>query len=190
MRFIAHHSDSGWAVVIGSIDRAKGSFEMSYEVAETGSAGKVKLNWLKPSRSAPMFFEVAATAIDTAQADFHGELVRYDTAVLPADADRFYVYVYPAITKPGVLPLGGDVRYLVSPNGKTIIEKRPLHKTILETTNAGPAQVVAGFHSHVITDVPEDTDVVHAMLRRIPEYVGCAGRVYKVAADGTITLTK
>lgn len=78
------------------------------------------------------------------------------------------------------------MRYRISADSKTIAEKRPLHKTVLETTIASPGQTVAGVHSHVLTEVPEDTDVLHVLRRELPEFVGCGGRVYQVAVDGKI----
>ena len=41
-------------------------------------------------------------------------------AVLPAEKDQFWVYVLPAPTKAGVWPLGGDVRYRISPDGAKV----------------------------------------------------------------------
>ena len=63
------------------------------------------------------------------------------------------------------------MRYLMSPDGSTIVEKRPLHKAILEFRSAGtPGRTLAGhFHSHILSDVPEDTDVFYVLnLTRKP----------------------
>src|SRR5882762_1515983 len=71
---------------------------------------------------------------------------------------------------------GGDARYLISPDGKTIVEKRQLHKSIIE--NRGDIRKdttsVGGFHTHVLSNVPEDTDVFYVLTRKPsePEYVG------------------
>jgi hypothetical protein len=50
-------------------------------------------------------------------------------------------------------------------------------------------QVVAGMHSHVLSDVPEDTDVFYALNRRplMPEYVATPGGwVFVIQTDGAI----
>jgi hypothetical protein len=67
-----------------------------------------------------------------------------------------------------VYPYGGDVRYLISPDGSTLITKRQMHKSVLESI---PADIprsttpAAGYHSHVLSDVPEDTDVFLVLSR-------------------------
>jgi hydrogenase maturation factor len=105
-----------------------------------------------------------------------------------------YVYIYPAQTDKNIYPLGGDIRYLISPDGSTIVEKRQLHKTILYFRSAGNSlqKVVAGTHSHILSDVPEDTDVFYVLTRKpsIPEYIGAGKHVFKIHVDGTIELQK
>ena len=102
----------------------------------------------------------------------------------------------PAQTTRGVYPEGADVRYLMSPDGSTIVEKRPLHKAILEFRSAGtPGRTLAGhFHSHILSDVPEDTDVFYVLnLTRkppVPEFVGTKNHVYQIQVDGTIHVMK
>ncbi|MCP9495997.1 MAG: hypothetical protein MSG64_16235 [Pyrinomonadaceae bacterium MAG19_C2-C3] len=110
--------------------------------------------------------------------------------------------------------LGGDVRYLISKDGTTIVERRQLHNTIIEFRK--PPQIEAAkisFHTAVLDDVPEDTDVFHVLVRtprvpelvasgrlaralfsrspvrtpRVPELVASKKYMYQIAVDGTIT---
>ena len=114
-------------------------------------------------------------------------------AVLPAPQDQLYVYVYPGQTKPRIYPLGGDVRYLISADGNKIIERRQLHKGIIEPPALDKGKkLAAGFHTHVLSDLPEDTDVFHVLTQdpRAPEMVGTAHFMYKVLTDGSITIEK
>jgi hypothetical protein len=100
-----------------------------------------------------------------------------------------YVYVVPAQTKQGVYPLGGDVRYLMSQDGSKIVEKRQLHKSIIEfATPAEGQKVEAGYHTAVLDDIPEDTDVFHVLVRKpsVPEWVATQQYVYQIEIDGTI----
>jgi hypothetical protein len=48
--------------------------------------------------------------------------------------------------------------------------------------------VVAGSHSHVLSDVPEDTDVFYVLNRRplIPEYIAAGKHIFIVNTDGSI----
>ena len=89
------------------------------------------------------------------------------------------------------------MRYVFSADGSKIIEKRQMHKTILEfdyRPNAkDPKDWKAGIHTHVLSDVPEDSDVFLVLARKpsIPEYIGnMKKQIYVVATDGTIVLGK
>jgi hypothetical protein len=46
----------------------------------------------------------------------------------------------------------------------------------------------AGTHSAVVADIPEDTDVLHVLVRtpRIPEYVMTDHFIYRIDLDGKI----
>jgi hypothetical protein len=73
----------------------------------------------------------------------------------------------PAQTVPSIYPLGGDMRYLVTADGNKIVESRRMHKSILENPLPPAGQsAVMGFHSAVMADIPEDTDVFHVLVRK------------------------
>jgi hypothetical protein len=73
-----------------------------------------------------------------------------------------------------------------------IIEKRQLHKTILDMEFKPDTHPVAGVHSHILSDVPEDTDVLYVLNRRplIPEFIGTSKKNFVVNTDGTIIVQK
>jgi hydrogenase maturation factor len=115
----------------------------------------------------------------------------YNAYAIPAEKTQLYVYLLPAQTDNDVYPLGGDVRYTFSADGLTILEKRQMHKSVLEFKI--DKTTVAGSHSHVLTLSPEDSDVFYVLTRKpsIPEYVGTLNRkIYIVQTDGTIHLGK
>jgi hypothetical protein len=140
------------------------------------------------------FFLAAARAIEIALQDFHGPARPYNVAVLPAQEGKLFVYLVPAQTQDGVYPLGADVRYLFSPDGSAIIEKRQLHKGMIPTGGPVPpgATIVGGTHSHVLSDVPEDTDVFLVLIRKpsMPEFIATQIAIYEVNPDGTIKVVQ
>jgi len=153
-------------------------FSVSEEFAQRADAG---------------FYLFAARAIEAAQHDFQGVNRPYNMAVLPAPQDQLYVYVYPGQTKPRIYPLGGDVRYLISADGNKIVERRQMHKSIIEPPALDKGKkLAAGFHTHILSDLPEDTDVFHVLTQdpRVPEMVGTAHFMYKVLTDGSIAIEK
>jgi hypothetical protein len=189
-RYIPQKSGSGWVVGFGRLNQARDKFLVAYEAIQGATLQDFTVKKFDPPREDTHFYLFAARAVDTALADFQGEHRSYNAAVLPAPSNQLYVYILPAQTKDDVFPLGGDVRYLVSPEGTSIIEKHQMHKSIIE--NPAPvkgAKTVAGVHTHVLSDVPEDSDVFHVLTRKpsVPEYIMTSKKGgYLVREDGTI----
>lgn len=191
-RYIAHKSESGWTVVFGRLSEQHDKFIVVYEATEGATLKEFTARKLDPPREDTSFYLAAAKGVETALHDFQREQRPYNVAVLPASSDQLYVYVLPAQTKAGIYPLGGDARYLISADGGTIVEKRQLHRSILETQ---PSSVpkgttpAGGYHTHVLSDVPEDTDVLYVLTRQPsePEFIGTrSGKFYEISTDGTI----
>ena len=192
-RYIARKENGKWIVVFGKLNADKSLFQIYYEVVQQGKPQEFAVSAETVQRADNGFYLFAARAIEVALQDFRGEARPYNVAVLPAPQDQLFIYVYPAQTKPRIYPLGGDVRYLISSDGTKIVEKRQLHKSILEPPPLDKGKkLAAGFHTHVLSDLPEDTDVFHVLTQdpRVPEMVGTAHFMYKVLADGTITIEK
>jgi hypothetical protein len=93
----------------------------------------------------------------------------------------------------GIYPLGGDARYLMSADGLTIVEKRQLHKSILDgKVDAAAKNPAPGHHTDEIGDAPEDTDVFYVLWRKpsFPEYVKAGEKNYLINVDGAIKVVK
>ena len=193
-RYIARKTDSGWVVVFGRFAETKDAFLVAYEAVQSSSPDEFTVKTYNPPQKDTQFFYIAAKAIDLVMRNTSFERRPYNTYVLPLDSGQLYVYVLPAQTTPEVYPLGGDTRYLVSADGSEIIETRRLHKTILEVdrSKSSSTKAVGGFHTHVLTDTPEDTDVFHVLRQThpLPEFVGTKNGTYEVYPDGTIKRAK
>jgi hypothetical protein len=189
-RYIGHRSGQGWVVDFGSLNEARDKFLVAYEAVQSETSASFTVKFFDPRREDSGWNLAAANAIETALDDFRGPDRPYNVAALPDDSNGLYIYVYPAQIKTGVYPLGADVRYHFAPNG-SLVEKRQLHKDILEpgpspagTTSAG------GYHTHILSDLPEDTDVFLVLTRRprMPEFVGAGKYVFKIGVDGKISV--
>jgi len=194
-RYIARKTADGWVVDFGRLNADNDKFLVAYEAVVADVPTGFKVNRFDPERQDVNFDLVAAKAIELALRDFGGANRPYNVAVLPADAGNLFVYLYPAQVKDGVYPYGGDVRYLIAPDGRSVITKRQLHKSVLESIPANTPShttVASGYHTHILSDVPEDTDVFLVLSRRpkIPEYVGAGGRIFEIAIDGKIKIAK
>jgi len=192
-RYIARKTASGWVVVFGRFDEKGDAFEIVYEATQGSTPRDFTVKTNDPPQSDSGFYFVAAKAIELALQNATLEKRPYNTYVLPLDSGQLYVYILPAQTKENPFPLGGDVRFLISADGGTIIETRQLHKTILPVSHVpAGSKVASGVHSHVLTDTPEDTDVFHVLTQNppIPEFVGTRSGNYSIQTDGTIHVAK
>jgi hypothetical protein len=194
-RFICRKAEEKWMCVFGRLSADK--FLIDYEAVQGATLLDFQVKHHEPPMENAEFFFFAVKAMLTAGADFQktAEKRPYNPSVLPGPSGQWYVYIVPAQTKNGVYPLGGDARYLIGPDGNTIVEKRQLHKSILEINPANVpkgATFSGGWHNHVITDTPEDTDVFYVLTRRplAPESVGAGKHVYFIETDGTIKVSK
>jgi hypothetical protein len=190
-RYIARKTSTGWDIVFGHMNATKDAFVIRYEARKEPGDGFYSAQQLPRPRADTGFYFRAARAIDLVLEDFRGELRPYNVATIPTEAGDWWVYFFPAQTDPGVFPLGADARYHVSADGRTILDKRSLHKVVIEYSGPGEddsPDVQAGMHVAVLDDVPEDTDVYHVLSRSpsMPEYITTNAFVYRVETNGAI----
>jgi hypothetical protein len=195
-RYIAYHADSGWVVAFGRLSVTRDTFYVS-NVAIPAVVGGSRsdtlfdIETLTTPGADTDFLVRAARAIDTATALFWPSGRPYETAVLPAAGGSWWVYVIPAANRAGVWPLGDDMRFRVSGDGRTILEARRMHVGIIDydrTLRPEDTRFTAGVHNTVTSEAPEDTDVYHVLTRqpRVFEYVFTPHFLYMVNEDGTI----
>ena len=188
-RYIARKTDAGWVVDFGRLNQAQDKFLVAYEAVQVSAKFEVKS--FDPAREDTGWNLAAAKGIETAMRNFGGASRPYNIAVVPAEHESMYVYLYPAQVKAGVYPLGADVRYRVSPDGIKILEKRQMHKTIIESIPPSvPGTVAGGYHTHVLSNLPEDTDVLLVLTRtpRVPEMVAAGAYMFTIDVNGKITV--
>jgi hypothetical protein len=191
-RYIARKVNGNWTVVFGKLHEESSRFAITYEASEQATLRDFAVRKEPEEREDQGFFLYAARAIEAAMKDFGKANRPCNVAVLPAQAEQLYVYLYPAQTAARVYPLGGDVRYLVAADGTKLLEKRQMHKTIIEVALRPGKKTASGFHTHVLSDLVEDSDVFHVLTQEppVPERIATSHFLYRVKADGTIELEK
>ena len=190
--YIAQRRDGKWTVSFGRMSDDGNAYLVAYDARENASQS----NGFVVTRHAPARRETgdlagAARALDVTRTDFGTPTRSYNSAVIPAGNGEWFVYLVPAQTRPGIFPLGGDVRYRVSSDGRNIKAKRRLHNTILEfaTPKApGSSVLTAKMHTAVLDNVPEDTDVFHVLARepKVPEDVATDTFIYRIDVSGKV----
>ena len=189
-RYIARKNGSTWVVAFGQFNEKHDKFLIAFEATQGKSPKEFSVKKFETPKEDTDFFLSAARAIETSIADFKGAARPYNIAVIPTAMDQFYIYVMPAQTQSGIFPLGGDARYLISKDGSKIFEKRQLHISIIEfSLPPNSPKPESGYHTAVLDDIPEDTDVFHVLSREpsVPELVVTKQYVFQIKSDGTIT---
>ncbi len=194
-KYVARKTEAGWVVVFGRFNDKNDRFLIVYEATQKNKPDEFEVKRHDPPLDDQEFFFHAATAIVKALQNFGRPNRPYNTYILPTETNDFYVYLLPAQTENGVYPFGGDVRYLFSADGNTILETRQMHKTILELKEEPNSSktLVAGVHVHVLTNQPEDSDVFHVLTQQPPrpEYVGTPDKhLYSISETGIILRVK
>jgi hypothetical protein len=195
--YIAKRLPTGWEVVFGRMSDARDKFLIVYRATQGTQPEFFTIKKLDPPAEDTDFYLSAAKAFETALKDLGPVNRPYNAYAVPSEAGQLFVYLLPAQTQNTIYPLGGDIRYTFSADGGTLIEKHPMHKTILDIDYAPAAnhgkKTVSGIHTHVLSDVPEDSDVFHVLTRKpsIPEYIGTMDKkIWVIQTDGTILLGK
>jgi len=195
--YLARKENGKWTVVFGALNTDKSKLLITFEATETATEKQFSVKHDDPKREDTGFYLFAARALELVLGDFGPAARPYNVAVLPAksgngDPGGLFVYLYPGQTKAGVYPIGGDARYLVSADGTKILTKRQMHKAVIENRPPKGKKVEAGFHTHVLSDLPEDSDVLHVLQQNpaAPEFVSTAHFLYEIAADGSIKVKK
>ncbi len=187
--YIARKTGNVWTVVYGRLNEPKDKYLIVFEAIQQASPAEFKIKRFEEPKEDSDYFLNAARAFETAKAAFSpAERRPYNAAVLPDGDGRFLVYFVPAQTQTGIFPIGGDTRFTVSKDGSKILNTRQMHKSIIEFQVPPGVKPETGYHTAVVDDIPEDTDVFHVLARepKIPELIVTQKFVYRIDVDGTI----
>lgn len=184
---LAHlQSDGKWIVRFGRVTAAEDTFFVRHQVAQVEADSFMVVPAPVPAAAAGEDL-LALRAVRTAAKVFRGVVPNYNISVLPRSGGGFWVYFLPAQTRSDAFTYGADARYQISANGDTILARRQMHATLMNTP--ARADAVAGMHTAILDDVPEDSDVFLAMAR-FPyksEVIATPHYNYEIHIDGSIT---
>lgn len=179
--------DGRWTVLFGQLSAATDTLYLVYEAVPTELPDSFVVRTHVPPTPLIGSERLAGAALHAARADF-GVLQRpYNGYVLPRADGSFWVYFLPAQTDPATFPHGADVRYLVASDGRRILDKHLMHRALLNL--AIPDSAVGGYHTVLVDDIPQDSDVFLVLVRspRRPELIATAHYNYQIAVDGFIS---
>jgi len=183
----AGQADGRWRVDFGFLNSAADSFFVHYQAFEQQRPDSFVARRLAYPASESGVQLRAARALRTAKTSFGDVQIPYNTYVLQRADSTFWVYFLPAQTDAAAFPHGADARYLVSADGRHLIDSLRMHHALLNL--ALPDSAVSGMHTVISDDVPQDSDVFLVLARRPlrPELVVTQHYLYQVCIDGSIT---
>jgi hypothetical protein len=190
--YVARRDGDHWIVSFGKLNAAADTFFIACQAVEGATPTNYSVRAFDPSEANTGFELHAARALTLAKGDFGAVSRPYNFAVLPGDSLTWWVYAMPAQLRLDRWPLGGDVRYLISPDGRRILAKRQLHRAIVDLgplpQKADGSKVMEDLHIAVLDVVPEDTDVFTTLQREphVPHLVITDKFIYRIAPDGSI----
>jgi hypothetical protein len=195
--YIARKTDARWEVVFGRLSEMRDKFLIVYQANQGTQPDFFTDKKYDPPIENTDFYFSAAKACETALRDLGPVNRPYNTYVVPSQTGQIYIYLLPAQTTDGIYPLGADVRYMFTADGTTMLEKHPMHKSLLERDFTGQSggikKIEAGAPTHVLSNRPEDSDVFYVLSRKplVPEYVGTMDKkIWVIHTDGTIARGK
>jgi hypothetical protein len=115
---------------------------------------------------------------------------RYNTNVFREEDDTITVYLTPGNEDPKIIGiLGGDFKISVSKDASEVIRKEKLHASYLKLTTP-PKDVAGSYETHVLGDLPTETDVALIILNPVlaPHFITGKTWMSKIDADGKITI--
>jgi hypothetical protein len=203
-RYIARlNEDHSWEVVFGKPAQTGDGFVIAYAAHQIAPGSAFVARRWHPFRVNHGYYWRASLAVDTAAGSFRpAEQRPYSFAVIPEESGEWWVYAYPSAERTGSWPLGGDTRFRVSSDGRSIVEQRQLHRAIVELSPAERNPPAVLVHSHNPSCAPEDTDVlaVLAQPKPSPMLVVCAvgpgssdandGPIFEIDANGELARRK
>jgi len=185
--YLGEAGSDGWTFFFGRLNAAHNAFLISYEAKQNGDHFVASAFTLPAEDSGDL--ASLARAVVAAKADVEAAShpqAQYDIAAMVQPDNTIFVYVYPAQTSNDVLVYGADWRYQYAADGRTLVERRQLHRTLLQSPIY--ANMAAIVHTDVLSNIPVETDVFWSLLRGIPTYVSAGGSTFGIASDGSIKI--
>jgi hypothetical protein len=197
-RYVAYHADSGWVVAFGRLNTERDTFYVSHiaiPAAVNGQRVDSVFEFQTFASPGPDtdFLVRAARAMDVATMTLGVTARAYSVAAIPNEKGEWLVYLTPSADAANVWPLGDDVRYRVSEDGRRVLETHRMHEGMMVANRGagrGDARLVAKGAGKALRDLPEDSDVFHVLMNRpaAAEIVVTPHRQYRIEADGSIRL--
>lgn len=188
--YIAENKNKMWTVLFGKVlDRR---FHSAYYFScPEGQFDKMQPGGEFKNLSKEIFY--FANALDIAIKKFapKRKFPQYNPSVFREPDGTISVYLLPGNTEADIVLIGGDFKITVSEDASKVLKITELHKGYLRApAKSSDGDIVAGFHTHILSDLPTETDVAMIILNPVlaPHYVTGKNWMSEIDANGKITI--
>lgn len=192
--FFATREQETWFVQFGRV----GGDGKAFVPARVFCAKRTNLRAMEevaPEKAPKVHAQARAVMLAAAEAAAAGAGAGLNPVVL-ADPGGITVYLLQGTTEPGRAVMGGDFRIRTDREGRQLVEARRLHRSALTLPAdaecgegaSQPASRCGTLHSHVLGELPTETDVATVINHpeMAPHHVLGPTWAFRIGADGAI----
>lgn len=191
--YIAINHNGAWMVYFGKISEDGNEFIVTYLYScPDGLFREMKV--VQNVKVASKDILPLAKAVRLALRSIEIRFPKYNTNVFREEDGTITVYLTPGNEKSEVILFGGDFKLSISPDGTKVLNKTLLHKSVLELPlhmkNGRDRESAGAFHTHVLNDLPTETDIALILLnpQLAPHYIAGPTWFSRIDVNGKITI--
>ena len=193
VRYIARKVDKRWVVAFGRLDEKAEKFLIAYEATQGDKPDVFDVKEMIPLKEDTGFF-LSAAEQSTRRSRTSWNISRASsvptTSLFSPRRRGKSGFILSRLRPNRTCGRWEAMSAIWSQPMPKIVSKRQLHKSVIEVEppKDNDNQQVAGIHTHVLDDTPEDTDVFHVLTRKpaVPEMVMTKQFVFQVDPDGSV----
>jgi len=196
--YLAINKDNKWIVYFGKLLDEKNEFKVAETIIypDCLNSELIELESIEPVKDIEVSTEIfqLAKAIKLALRSISedAQFTKYNINVFREKDGSITVYITPGNENPDVVLLGGDFKISVSSDGSEVLNKIKLHNSVLKMSllSEGGKELVAAYHTHVLNDLPAETDIAIILLnpQLAPHFVTGPKWMSQIDADGKISI--
>lgn len=189
--YVAINKNKMWAVFFGkNIDN---KFQLGYFYScPDGEFDKMRAE--KELKDVPrdVYDFTQAVNLATKAIELDVEFPPYNPSVFREDDGTITVYFLPGNKDPNVILIGGDFKVSISGDATKVLNKTKLHTNVLNVpiNFKEGEKPEAGFHTHVLIDLPTETDVALVLMnpQMGPHFITGRTWMSKIDPNGKINI--
>ncbi|GEM_PF-6307171 len=191
--YLAVPSDGGWTVYFGKLSNEGFAAPFVYVcAAESCQASPSGIPNTAPPEVASLAKAISLVRSVAPPIPPGAPFSQFNVAVFREPDNTITAYLTPGNEDPRAILLGGDVKISISADGASVLSQTELHNTTLRIPLSLPdgKQPAGAYHTHVVSELPTETDVALMLLHPVlaPHFIAGPQWMTQVDSAGKITV--